>query len=217
MRSLIGVVAAIAFAGIITGCAAGASTGPSGSGGASAGGSPSAIGSPSAGATASTGASPSTATSLGPSADPSVDDSLAPLTPIAGYEITIDWKETWGTGVADIGFFVGRADTAAPDVTGNARFLTGTGTVDGYRAGWASCSPDIDAPEGKDAKAEFTATIVGDTVTIAAWAAYDTPLAGLATAPLTVAVAGGEFFPDGATTNGCGTSRWEATLFLTPF
>jgi hypothetical protein len=189
----------------------GASTAPSGAAIASPPG-----GSPSAPASASPVASTSPAVSAQPSASASADDSLTPLTPIAGYEIVIDWKETWGTGVADGGYFAGRADRPSPDVTGSARFLTGTGIVDGSRAGWASCSPGIDAPEGKDAKAEFTATIVDDTVTIAAWAAYDTPLAGLATTPLTLPVTGGDHLEEGTATNGCGTSRWEAYLEVRP-
>lgn len=137
----------------------------------------------------------------------------APRDPCRGYYVKIDWTETWGTGAVDHAVFEGLIDRLEDEVIGDVAYLTGTGTVSGIRAGWASCSPDIDTPEGTSVAAEFGAVIDGDDVTISAFAGLMTPLSGLMTELLVVPKEGIEsMFIFGENPTGCGVSKWSAEI-----
>ncbi|HSO30630.1 MAG TPA: lamin tail domain-containing protein [Candidatus Sulfomarinibacteraceae bacterium] len=105
------------------------------------------------------------------------------------YEISITWSETYD-GKTDTFQFEGVADTVDPNAFGDVIFLTGTGTVRGSRMAWAACSVNVDAPSGSG-PAEFGASIVGETVTIGAFASATNVLAGVNTEPLELPKAGG--------------------------
>ena len=128
------------------------------------------------------------------------------------YHMTITWTESWD-GNRDIFEFVGDAWIEEPSADERSVFLTGEGTVSGTRDGWAACSVNMEAPTGSG-PAFFGATIVGDKVTVSAFAAFDA-LAGVVTQPFEMPKFGGtkDFSGDGGGSDLCPYS-WQAKVVL---
>jgi hypothetical protein len=107
----------------------------------------------------------------------------SPKEPCQSYHIRIDWTDTWN-GNPDEVVFDGYADTISDDVQGNAVMLTGEGTYNGDRDGYLACNPGLgDLPKTSQGKAVFQAVIVGDRVTVSAFADYLTDFSGVQTYP----------------------------------
>jgi hypothetical protein len=107
----------------------------------------------------------------------------SPKEPCLSYHIRIDWTDTWN-GNPDEVIFDGYADTINDDALGGAVMLTGEGTYNGDRDGYLACNPGLaDLPKVSQGKAVFQAVIVGDRVTVSAFADYLTDFSGVQTYP----------------------------------
>jgi hypothetical protein len=115
--------------------------------------------------------------------------------------VKIVWTDTYD-GVADTITFLGDLTDIQPDCStlpppdgpcsiDGATMYMGEGTASGSRAGWAACNPGIDVVPSGTVDATFTAGVDGNTITIGAYANYDTNLSGVITAPFTVTVDAG--------------------------
>jgi hypothetical protein len=105
----------------------------------------------------------------------------SPKEPCLSYHIRIDWTDIWN-GVPDNVLFDGYADTINPDAIGDVILLTGSGTYSGTRAGYIKCNPGFEGmPTAGGGTATFQAAIVGDRVTVAAFADMLSAFAGVNT------------------------------------
>jgi hypothetical protein len=115
----------------------------------------------------------------------------SPLEPCLSYQVHLDWTDVYD-GIGDHFAFDGWVDTIDRDLSSaDAIVLIGTGTLSGSRVGWAACNPGIEEVPQGTGKAEFVATIVGDTVTIGAYEAIESTSFGVGTQPFTVPREGG--------------------------
>ena len=115
----------------------------------------------------------------------------------AAAAVKIVWADVYN-GVEDEFTFEGKLDkiVTGPECIGGEAVtcLTGTGTVNGDRAGWVGCNPGL---EGQifsgPAKATFNGVIIGDKITISAFADFMSALSGINSGPMEVPLSGGTF------------------------
>jgi hypothetical protein len=110
--------------------------------------------------------------------------------PCSGWDVEISWTDVYD-GVADTFLFNGVVDTVEDNPLGDEIYMTGTGTASGSRAGYYACNPGFDVVPSGTVPAFFQGVIVGDKITISAFADVDTVLSGVQTAPFEVDLFGG--------------------------
>jgi hypothetical protein len=110
--------------------------------------------------------------------------------PCQGWDVNIAWTDVYDN-VADTIIFKGVVDTVEDNQLGDQVYMTGVGTASGSRAGWKGCNPGIDVTPSGTVSATFQAIIIGDRITISAFADVFTELSGISTAPMEVDVFGG--------------------------
>jgi hypothetical protein len=112
------------------------------------------------------------------------------LEPCLGWKVKLNWTDRYA-GIDDTVVFEGVIDTVEPGAVEGSLFMTGKGTANGSRPGWKACNTGIeDVPFGAGAPAFLAATIVGDVMSIAAFA--EGSLAGVTTDYFEVPVEGGK-------------------------
>jgi hypothetical protein len=110
------------------------------------------------------------------------------------YSIKIEWADVYD-GVEDEFEFIGKLDkiVTGPECIGGegVTCLTGKGVVNGDRGGWVGCNPGLAGQLfAGPATATFNGVIVGDTITISAFADFNTALSGVSSAPIEVPLDG---------------------------
>ena len=112
------------------------------------------------------------------------------LEPCLGWKVKLTWTDRYA-GIDDTVVFEGVIDTIDQAAVEGSLFMTGIGTATGSRPGWKACNPGIqDVPFGVGVPAFLGATIVGETMTVAAFA--EGSLSGVTTDYFEVPVEGGK-------------------------
>jgi hypothetical protein len=112
------------------------------------------------------------------------------LEPCHGWKVKLTWTDRYD-GIDDTVVFEGVIDTIDQAPVEGSLFMTGRGTATGSRPGWKACNPGIkDVPFGVGVPAFLGATIVGETMIIAAFA--EGSLGGVSTDYFEVPVEGGK-------------------------
>lgn len=111
----------------------------------------------------------------------------SPKEPCLSYHIRIEWTDTWNNN-SDTVVFDGYADTINRDALGGQVMLTGDGYYDGDRDGYLACNPGLEGllPSVSRGGAKFQAVIVGDKVTVNAYADVMSDFSGVTTWPMEV-------------------------------
>lgn len=92
------------------------------------------------------------------------------LEPCLGWKVKLTWTDRYA-GIDDTVVFEGVIDTIDQAAVEGSLFMTGKGTATGSQPGWKACNPGIvDVPSGAGVPAFLGATIVGETMTIGAFA-----------------------------------------------
>jgi hypothetical protein len=101
-----------------------------------------------------------------------------------GWNVQIEWTDTYN-GALDTIIFRGAVDTVPLTDEFYGISLIGEGTASGSRGGWKACNPGIDVAPSGNVPATFLAVIDDEakTITISAYANFDTALSGISTAP----------------------------------
>jgi hypothetical protein len=112
------------------------------------------------------------------------------LEPCDGFRVKLTWTDVFD-GIEDTVVFEGIIDTIEPSLGPDSVYMTGRGTATGSRPGWTHCNPGIDVVPSGTAPATLGGTIIGDTITIAAFA--EEGLAGVTTDDFEVPLEGGRY------------------------
>jgi hypothetical protein len=113
----------------------------------------------------------------------------------SGWTVNIVWTDIYN-GIPDTITFDGRITEIATPVTNlvappGSIAMVGAGTAQGSRAAWKECNPGITTVPSGTVQAIFTGIVAKDTITVAAYPDFDTPLTGVWAPPIAVPVAGG--------------------------
>jgi hypothetical protein len=101
------------------------------------------------------------------------------------WSVHLEWTEEYD-GIKDTIVFEGTVGGRP-----GQRSMTGAGTATGRRAGWTACNPGIEDIPGGSGPATFGAEVLGDRMSVSAFANAENPLAGVLTGVFDLPVEGG--------------------------
>jgi hypothetical protein len=144
--------------------------------------------------------------------------------PCLSYQVNIRWTDVYG-GIADTFTFSGWIDHLEPDLSNSgAVTLSGTGTIEGSRPGWAACNPGIGTvPSGKGAAILMVSIVdddptsrTGDSASFSAFPDLSAADFGVSTQPFTMTRKGGSLSvqSDGSIGDLC-PQTWHGTITAT--
>lgn len=102
-----------------------------------------------------------------------------------GWEVLITWTDVYD-GVLDTIIFDGVVDTVPLGDEYVGISLIGKGTASGSRGGWKACNPGIEDTPSGSVSATFLGIIADKTLTVSAYADFNTTLSGISTSIFTI-------------------------------